>query len=415
MWTRVLTLGVILAAAAPAAIVMTQASRGRSRVVVWDGGPVRVITGDFANAADPDVSFDGRRILFAAQRAVGERWQIFEMDLEGGRTRQLTRGASDCRQPVYLSRLFDLEKEQPWYEAAFVSAGAIESVKLDGSRRRRLSFVPGLESDPTLLPEGRVIFTKERRAGVPELFGINLDGTDYAMFAPAPARMASPARGRELVYVEGGRLAALSLDRPLGGKRWVTRIEDGEFRWPADAEGGVLVSRRRAGGSFGIWKIDPAGGTMREVFDDAAWDDLQAKELAPRAEPDGRGSVVDEKVPAAHFYCLSVYTTDRPEALKSGAKRVRVLTQAGVLGEAPVEEDGSFHVETPANLPVRFQLLSGGGAVLRTSSWVYARNMEKRGCIGCHEDPELAPENREAMAVIKPAVRLARQAKKGAR
>lgn len=415
MRTRVLVLGLILSTAAPAAIVMTQTAGGRSRVVAWDRGAVRVITEGFARAAEPDVSFDGRRIVFAGQRTAGDRWQIFESEIETGRLRQLTRGAADCRQPIYLSRLFDLKTEEPWFEVAFISGGVVESVKLDGSRRRRLSFAPGSESDPALLPEGRVIFSKERRAGVPELFGINLDGTDYAMFAPVAGRMASAVRGREVVYIEAGRVAALSLDRPLGGRRWVTRVEDGEFRWPADADGGLLVSRRRTGGSFGLWKIALPGGSMSEVFDDPAWDELQAKELAPRAEPDGRGSVVDDQIPTSHFYCLSVYTTDRPEALKGGVKRVRVLTRAGALGEAPVEEDGSFHLETPANVPVRFQLLGGGGTVLRTSSWVYARNMEKRGCIGCHEDPELAPENREAMAVIKPAVRLAEKAKRGAR
>jgi hypothetical protein len=391
---------------------MTQSAAGRSRVVVWDGGAVRVLTGEFRNAADPAVSFDGRRILFAGQKAAGARWQIFELEVASGRARQLTEGAADCRQPVYLSRLFNLEEEQPWYEAAFVSGGAIESVRLDGTGRRRLTWAPGLESDPALLPEGRVIFTKERRAGVPELFGVNLDGTDYARFAPVAARMASATRGRELVYVQSGRLAALRLDRPLGGARWLTRAADGEFRWPSDAEGGVLASRRQAGGTFGVWRIDLAKGAMSEVFDDPAWDELQAKELARRAEPDGRGSVVDAKAPTAQFYCLNVYTTDEPAALKGGVKRVRVWTRAGLLGEAPVEQDGSFYVETPANEAVRFQLLGAGGAVLRTSGWVYARNMEKRGCIGCHEDPELTPENREAMAVVKPAVRLV---KKGAR
>jgi hypothetical protein len=377
---------------------------------------VRVLTGDFHSAADPDVSFDGRRIVFAGRRTAGARWQIFEMEVAAGRARQLTQGAGDCRQPVYLSRLFDLAQEEPWYEVAFAAGGVIEAVKLDGTGRRRLSWAPGAESEPALLPEGRVIFTKERRAGFTDLFGINLDGTDYALYWGAAGRrprMASAARGRDLVFVDGGRLAAFGMDRPLGGWRWVTQAGDGEFAWPSGAEGGVLASRRRTGGTFGVWRVDISSGRMSEVYDDPRWDELQAKELAARAEPDGRGSVVDAAVPVAHFYCLDVYTTDRPAALKGGVRRVRVLTRAGTLGEAPVERDGSFHLETPANLAVRFQLLGAGGAVLRTSDWVYARNMEKRGCIGCHEDPELTPENREALAVIKPAVRLAGKAKKG--
>ena len=33
-------------------------------------------------------------------------------------------------------------------------------------------------------------------------------------------------------------------------------------------------------------------------------------------------------------------------------------------------------------------------AVRGPSSWIWIRPGEKRSCIGCHEDPELAPENK---------------------
>jgi hypothetical protein len=41
---------------------------------------------------------------------------------------------------------------------------------------------------------------------------------------------------------------------------------------------------------------------------------------------------------------------------------------------------------------------------LRTSAWIWAKNKENRGCIGCHEDGELTPENAFATALGKPAV-----------
>ena len=65
------------------------------------------------------------------------------------------------------------------------------------------------------------------------------------------------------------------------------------------------------------------------------------------------------------------------------------------LGEAPVEKDGSFFVEVPANQPVRFDLLDAKGQVLRAEhSYIWARPGEQRGCAGCHSSKAVAPENR---------------------
>jgi hypothetical protein len=78
-----------------------------------------------------------------------------------------------------------------------------------------------------------------------------------------------------------------------------------------------------------------------------------------------------------------------------------------VLGVIPLESDGSFHIEVPAQTPISFQLLdSEGMAVAHQDSWTWVMPREWRGCIGCHEDPELAPPNVLAEAVIKPAVSL---------
>ena len=43
---------------------------------------------------------------------------------------------------------------------------------------------------------------------------------------------------------------------------------------------------------------------------------------------------------------------------------------------------------------------------LRSCGWIWARNHEPRGCIGCHEDGELTPENKLVDAVIHPSVKL---------
>jgi hypothetical protein len=70
------------------------------------------------------------------------------------------------------------------------------------------------------------------------------------------------------------------------------------------------------------------------------------------------------------------------------------------LGEATVEPDGSFYIAVPPDQPVRFELLDGMGRVVRAQrSWIWSRSGEERGCVGCHEDRALAPENRWPLAL----------------
>ena len=76
------------------------------------------------------------------------------------------------------------------------------------------------------------------------------------------------------------------------------------------------------------------------------------------------------------------------------------------MGEAPVEDDGSFHIEIPADLPVQLQLLDEEGLALATCDWIWVKPREYRGCIGCHEDPELTPPNRFVQAAARPATEL---------
>jgi hypothetical protein len=70
------------------------------------------------------------------------------------------------------------------------------------------------------------------------------------------------------------------------------------------------------------------------------------------------------------------------------------------LGEASVEADGSFYIAVPPDQPVRFELLDAAGTVIRAQrSWIWSRPGEERGCVGCHEDKSVAPENRWPLAL----------------
>ena len=466
---------------APAAGGMLRTPYGeRARIVaVFPDSSPRVLSEGFHSACDPDVSFDATRILFAGKRAASDHWNIYETSVDGSGFRQITRNLGDCRSPGYQSPLYTIVSARPWYQLTFVGTGAgtmneygptpatsLYSCKPDGSDVRRLTFNLSSEMDPCIMRDGRLLFAGWQRStlargplGRVSLFGVNIDGTDYAAFSGDQGRRIKhmpcvTAKGLT-VFVEAdvlprdgsGYLSCVKLRRPLHSYRPITGKSDGLFHTPSPVpDGTILVSRRPADGSatHGVWRVDPASGNRKPVFDDPDYHDVQARLIHPRPEPEGRSSVVSEEDPHGKLYCLNVYLSDLedPKWMPPGVvKRVRVLegvplrtcdadaylppgeqsaelepgsTVHGipplalrrVLGEIPLERDGSFQVSIPANTPVELQILDADGLALRTCSWIWAKNHEPRGCIGCHEDGELTPENRLMDAAARPAAAL---------
>jgi hypothetical protein len=67
-----------------------------------------------------------------------------------------------------------------------------------------------------------------------------------------------------------------------------------------------------------------------------------------------------------------------------------------------VEADGSFYVNVTGDVPFYVETLDGDGRVVQTMrAWTWVRRGDQRGCIGCHENKELAPENRVTQALGK--------------
>ena len=77
----------------------------------------------------------------------------------------------------------------------------------------------------------------------------------------------------------------------------------------------------------------------------------------------------------------------------------RQLSARRVLVEMPIKPDGSFQVTVPASMPIQLQLLDEQGIAVRSCGWIWRRNHQAQGCIGCHEDPELTPPNRVSDAL----------------
>lgn len=316
----------------------------------------------------------------------------------------------------------------------------------------RTTYNLGGDFSPTVLQDGRVLFSSYQ-AGQVKLMTVTWAGDNLNLFRNAEGMAIQsmacelPA-DRSVVLVEsqapsrGGRLVKISLRRPLHLHEVLSTTSDRYMTPHAMNDGGLLVSHAVGEGDFGItlfdWDTGRAGPT---VFDDPDFDDVDAIEMAPHPEPLARipmlefASVLDIEGfdDAGQLHCMSVYDSDQ-EAIRQlepgSVKWARFIqgvpqsiddlegcrstadarqtawpppcVETRVLGEAPVEQDGSFFVNITGNIPFYIELLDKDKNTLHSmESWIWIRSKSQRGCIGCHENKELAPQNRATDALLK--------------
>jgi hypothetical protein len=145
-----------------------------------------------------------------------------------------------------------------------------------------------------------------------------------------------------------------------------------------------------------------------KIYSDAYMSSMEAIPVLARPVPKKYWSLVSAESKSGYFIALDSYesTEEVSGHIATVIASVRVwalpAVSAGeeILGEAPVEKDGSFYVEVTADQPVRFELLDASGNVVRSEhGWIWARPGEQRGCAGCHSNQAVAPENRWPMTL----------------
>ena len=78
--------------------------------------------------------------------------------------------------------------------------------------------------------------------------------------------------------------------------------------------------------------------------------------------------------------------------------------QQQILGYAPIEPDGSFKLEVPADTPIGLAVVDAQGRGIQTHlNWIQVRPGEKRTCDGCHSPRRGGALNSGDIADAKPA------------
>ena len=140
---------------------------------------------------DPEVHFDGRRIVFALRRNRDEDYHIWEIHADGTGLRQLTAaaGVSDF-DPLYLpdDRIAFSSTREPKYNQCSRDHGAnLFRMEPDGANIHQIGKNNLFDNHGTLTPDGRILYARweyvDRNFGDAHgIWTVNPDGTNQAIY-----------------------------------------------------------------------------------------------------------------------------------------------------------------------------------------------------------------------------------------
>jgi hypothetical protein len=317
---------------------------------------------------DPDVSYDGKRILFAWKKSRGkDDYHLYEMDVKSRKIRQLTFGLGFADyEGCYLpddNILFNSTRCVQAVDCWWTEVSNLYICNKDGKFLRRLGFDQVHSNYPQVLDDGRVVYTRwdynDRGQIYPQpLFQMNPDGTAqteyygnnswfptsivHARGIPGTGKVMALATGHHtrqrgklcIVDSSKGRQQAsgVTMLAPVAPAKAVRVDAYGQrgdqFQYPYPFSETEFLTGFRADGSrlrFGIYFMrDDASRELLTV--DGKRDSSQPVPLNARSKPTIRPTVVDYRKKTGTFYVQNVYIGPGLKGIKRGAiKSLRVV------------------------------------------------------------------------------------------
>ena len=442
---------------------------GAIKIYDVDSGKTRtLINTDTGNLRDPEISFDGKRVIFSMRMNKEDDYHIYEIGIDGSNLKQLTsaKGVSDI-DPLYLPDggiVFTSTRQPKYCMCNRHIMGNLFRMESDGANITQIGVSTLFEGHSTMLNDGRILYDRweyvDRNFGDAQgLWTVNPDGTKHSIYygnntaSPGAVIDGRQIPGTDLILCifsschdrPWGSLAIIDRKKGVDGKEPVVKIYPEEalnlvangdldtFKWvqsfryedpfPMNKEW-FLVSRtlykypewnnQACGYKQGIFLVGMDGSEElliegeRSVFDPH----IVESSAKPVTLPMMRNFTSDK----GQFYVVNVYEGTHMQGIEKGvAKWLRVIespekrswTHGGwsgqgeqapalnwhsfenkqILGEVPIEEDGSVNFMVPAGKHVYFQLLDKDKKMIQSMrSGVSLMPGEVNGCVGCHED-----------------------------
>jgi hypothetical protein len=442
----------------------------------------------------PDLSFDGKRILFSfcdhSVTSEGKDWKwelpdrvlrrflIYEIGIDGSNLRQITGTAKDPKfrsgnrstvliedyDPCYLPDggfAFISTRCQSFgrcHGSRYVPAFLLYRGNLDGTDIRRLSYGEANEWEPSVLHDGRLIYTRwdyinRHDFFYQSLWTIRPDGTGTAHYYGNYT--VNPCMTSEALAIPDSRkvittamahhsytAGSVIMVDPLAGQDGdgpITRLTpeisfpeteqwpDGCFVSPYPLSEDMFLAAycpdklapygsAQKPNAYSIYLVDTLGG--RElIYSDPNISCFAPIPVRPRTKPPViQPMIVEDRDKATGtFFVQNVYQSTQPieagsikslrinKIIPQPARRKPELSLAAneilkrIVGTVPVNEDGSVAFEAPAGVPLQLQLLDKNGmAVMTMRSSISLQKGESAGCVGCHEQRNNSPVRKTA-------------------
>ncbi len=374
-------------------------------ILLKDGNGARPLLPAFAATADPSVSFDETRVLFAGKAKAGDPWQVWEAPLAGGEPHRITLASDDCVRPFYLP------EDRIVYARKADGRFVIETVSLSGGKPLALTYGPANFLPSDVLRDGRILFEAGQplgNDGTPDTYTVYSDGSgveSYRCDHSGPHSAGKQVASGDIVYASQSGLARFTSARATE-----IRISTPAGEYAGDVvetSGGdwLLPWRPNAKAQFQLMQWTPGMSALRPLVSDPNANVVQPTLVVERHVPNRHPTGLHDWN-NANLLCLNAYTSKysfAPGSIHSVRMYARENSGATkLLGTAPVERDGSFFVQVPSDTAIQIELVDTAGKTLkRESGFFWMRRGEQRGCVGCHAGPETAPENAVPMILLK--------------
>jgi hypothetical protein len=389
---------------------------------------------------DPHIHYDANKALFSYRKAGEDYYHLYEINLDGSGLVQLTSGDFDDYEPAYLPDggiVFVSTRCQCWVNCWKTQVGVLHRCDADGSNILRISHNAEHDNTPSVLPDGRILYTRweyvdRSQVEFHHLWTMNPDGTGemvyYGNMRPGIVMIdAQPIPNSRKVLVNfspghgvkdhQGRVAIVSQVAGPDTDPQACLVQKGgpliKDPFPVNSEC-FIVARGNE-----ICVMDQTGAMERLLQWDGPGQIHEPRPVIPRLRERLIPSrhLRDERV--GRFVLANVYEGRNLQGVQPGdIKQLLVLellpkqvnfsggpdlvswlgtfSLERVLGTVPVEDDGSAYFEVPAGRPVFFVALDEDQqSVKRMHSFVSVMPGETTGCVGCHETRSTTPSHQQ--------------------
>jgi len=381
---------------------------------------------------DPQVHYDGRKILFAYRQGGQHPFHLYEINIDGSGLRQLTDGPDDDIEPTYCPDggiVFCSSRCRRFVNCWYTRVATLYRCDADGRNVRMLSSNLDHDNTPWVLPDGRILYMRweyvdRSQVHFHHLWTMNPDGTGQMVYygnqqGGVAMLDAKPIPGTDQVVASFSpghgmpeHLGHVSVVDPRRGPdfqpfaRNVTRQSNWKDPYALSEDCFLVASPR------GIHVMD-GGGNDELIYQlPPSERRLQCHEPRPLSAR-GREPVIPPRTnlasPVGRLILEDIYRGRNMAGVARGEiKKLLVLEQipkpvnfsggmepltiggtftlAQVVGTVPVEPDGSAHMELPALRSLFFVALDENDVtVKRMHSFVTLQPGETTSCVGCHE------------------------------